>query len=80
MHAIGELFYKGKNGESVSHATFLRGVVHATKLEKEKSPLSLSDPTDSVRSYDGFDNTIQSEFDEYLLQYIEKVLNRTRTS
>ena len=79
VHAIGELFYKGKNGESVSPCQrLLRGVVHATKLKKEKSPLSLSDPTDSLRSYDGFANTIQSEFEEYLLQYIgKKCSNRT---
>lgn len=79
---IGELFYVGRAGQSVSHTTFLRGVQHVVANSNYKAnPLKFEnlddkrcfvsskyDTDDSQQFYD-----IQREFNMALLEYVQQI-------
>lgn len=84
VETIGELFYVGKGGKSVSHATFMRGMLHTVNSDEsdESNPLQLENCEDnrcyvssSHTDVSPFYNT-QQEFDKHLLKYIQEIIGK----
>lgn len=79
--AIGEIFYVGMGGKSISHRRFLRAVQHsANDGSAETSPLGLESVKDdrcflSPGHYSTYYNTA-AEFDRHLKRYIEEIVAR----
>eukprot|EP00545_Synedropsis_sp_CCMP1620_P003257 CAMPEP_0119026168 /NCGR_PEP_ID=MMETSP1176-20130426/34993_1 /TAXON_ID=265551 /ORGANISM="Synedropsis recta cf, Strain CCMP1620" /LENGTH=285 /DNA_ID=CAMNT_0006981839 /DNA_START=106 /DNA_END=963 /DNA_ORIENTATION=+ len=84
VQEIGELFYVGKAGQSVSHTTFLRGVQHVVAGNSpNENPLQFENLDDKrcfvSKRYDDTNTSgsqfydIQREFDKALLEYMQQI-------
>lgn len=86
VQAIGELFFVGKGGKSVTHTTFLRGMLHTASADTaSENPLGLESCSDERCFVSGQDDgrefyNTQQEFDKHLFKYIQELVERKSTN
>lgn len=86
VQTIGELLFVGKGGKSVTHTTFLRGVLHTASADNDReNPLGLESCSDERCFKSESDNisefyNTQEEFDKQLMRYIQELVEHKNSS